>query len=158
QLPKKGGEPALQVKAWLTEAAARALVELAGRDLSLLVESARSKAFEPVPLGITTSLRFENRVEHAKTANVYGIIPGKDPRLADEYVVLSAHHDHLGIGKPDKSGDTIYNGAIDNASGDAQVLGIAKALKAMPDPPRRSVIVLFVAAEEQGLMGSQYFA
>jgi hypothetical protein len=158
QLPNKSGEPTLQVKAWLTEPAARALAELAGRDLTLLVESARSKAFEPVPLGITTSLRFENRVERAKTANVYGILRGKDPALGDQYVVLSAHHDHLGIGKPDKSGDTIYNGAIDNASGDAQVLGIARALKAMADPPRRSIIVLFVAAEEQGLLGSQYFA
>jgi Peptidase family M28 len=157
QLPRTGG-PTLEFKAWVTEPAARELVELAGRDLAKLVESARSKAFEPVPLGITTSLRFENRVEHTKSANVYGIVRGSDPELAGEYVVVTAHHDHLGIGKPDATGDAIYNGAMDNASGDAQVLAIARAVKALPTPPRRSVIALFVAAEEQGLLGSQYFA
>jgi Zn-dependent M28 family amino/carboxypeptidase len=157
QLPARG-EPTLEVRAWVTEEAARALVELAGRDLGELVASARSKSFEPVPLGITTSLRFENRIERARSANVYGIVKGSDPHLAQEYVVVTAHHDHLGIGKPDATGDKIYNGAMDNASGDAAVLAIAKALKAMPNPPRRSVIALFVAAEEQGLLGSQYFA
>jgi hypothetical protein len=157
QLPRSE-EPSLEVKAWVTEPAARSLVELAGHDLAKLVESARSKAFEPVPLGITTSLRFENRVNRAKTANVYGIVRGSVPALAREYVVVSAHHDHLGIGKPDASGDTIYNGAMDNAAGDAQILAIARALRALPAAPRRSTLVLFVAAEEQGLLGSQYFA
>jgi Zn-dependent M28 family amino/carboxypeptidase len=153
-----GGEAALQVRGWVTEKAARSLAELAGKDLSALVEAARSRSFEPVPLGITTSLYFENEVHRARTANVYGVLKGSDPRLAGEYVVVSAHHDHLGIGKPDKSGDTIYNGAMDNGAGDAQVLSIAKALKALPAPPRRSITALFVAAEEQGLLGSQYFA
>jgi Zn-dependent M28 family amino/carboxypeptidase len=153
-----GDEPTLQVRGWVTEKAARSLAELAGKDLSALVESARSRSFEPVPLGITTSLYFENEVHRVRTANVYGVLKGSDPRLAGEYVVVSAHHDHLGIGKPDKSGDTIYNGAMDNGAGDAQVLSIAKALKALPAPPRRSIVALFVAAEEQGLLGSQYFA
>jgi hypothetical protein len=152
------GEPTLAVRGWVTEPAARSLVELAGKDLHSLVESARSKSFEPVPLGITTSLRFDNKVQHARTANVYGIIKGSDPRLAGECVVVSAHHDHLGIGKPDATGDAIYNGAMDNAAGDAQVLSIAKALKALPAAPRRSIVALFVAAEEQNLLGSQYFA
>jgi hypothetical protein len=154
----KGGEPSLEVQAWLTESAARSLVELAGHDLAKLIDSARSKAFEPVPLGITTTLHFENRVERKPSANVFGIVRGSDPNLASECVVVSAHHDHLGIGKPDVNGDAIYNGAMDNASGDAQVLAIVKALKALPTPPRRSVVALFVAAEEQGLLGSRYFA
>ena len=68
------------------------------------------------------------------------------------------HHDHLGVGQPDESGDTIYNGALDNAAGVSQVLAIAEALQALPEPPRRSVLILFVAAEEQGLLGSEYYA
>jgi Zn-dependent M28 family amino/carboxypeptidase len=152
------GEPRVQVRGWLTEDAARSLVTLAGRDLSALIESARHKEFTPVPLGITTSLRFTNQITHGKTANVFGLLRGADPVLGKELVVYSAHHDHLGIGKPDASGDKIYNGALDNASGCAQLLAIAKAWKALVPPPRRSVLILFVGGEEQGLLGSQYFA
>ncbi|MEY4511467.1 MAG: hypothetical protein RLZZ450_3589, partial [Pseudomonadota bacterium] len=111
-----------------------------------------------MPLQTTTSVQFANATEQTSSANVFGIIAGSDPSLNDEYVVISAHHDHLGVGKPDASGDAIYNGALDNGAGLAQVLAIAKALKALPVPPRRSVIILFVAAEEQGLLGSRYFA
>jgi hypothetical protein len=157
ELPSAGA-PTLTVQGWLTEDAARALAGLAGQDLAKLTESARSKAFVPVSLGITTSIRFENRIEHTRTANVYGILRGSDPRLAGEYVVVSAHHDHLGVGKPDARGDAIYNGALDNGAGDAQVLAIARAFKALPTPPRRSILILFPAAEEQGLLGSRYFA
>lgn len=157
ELPSSGAA-ALTVQGWVTEDGARALVQLAGQDLAKLVESARSKVFVPVALGITTSIRFESKLERTRTANVYGVIKGRDPGLADQYVIVSAHHDHLGVGKPDASGDAIYNGALDNAAGDAQVLGIAKAFKALPSPPRRSILVLFTAAEEQGLLGSRYFA
>jgi hypothetical protein len=157
ELPSSG-EAALTVQGWVTEESARALVELAGRDLAELTESARSKSFAPVSLGITTSIRLESRLEHARSANVYGILRGADRRLADEYVVVSAHHDHLGVGKPNANGDAIYNGAVDNGVGDAQVLAIAKAFKALTTPPRRSILVLFTAAEEQGLLGSRYFA
>jgi Zn-dependent M28 family amino/carboxypeptidase len=151
------GQPSLQVKAWVTEAAARALVALAGKTLEPLLEQARSRDFTPVPLGITTSLHFQNQVERVPTANIVGLIRGRDPQLAKEYIVLSAHHDHLGIGKPDASGDTIYNGALDNGAGVAQVLAISKAFRALPEPPRRSVLVVLPAAEESGLLGSQYF-
>ncbi len=157
ELPSKGGA-ALVVKGWVTEEAARAMVGLAGKDLAALVESARSRSFVPVSLGVKTSLRFESQVERVRSGNVYGIIRGGDPRLADEFVAVSAHHDHLGIGKPDAMGDAIYNGAVDNGAGVAQVLAIAKAVKALPTPPRRSIVILFVAAEEQGLLGSQFFA
>jgi Zn-dependent M28 family amino/carboxypeptidase len=147
----------LQIKAWITEDAARSLVALAGRSLEQLQELSRSRAFAPLPLGITTSLRFDNQVERVRTANIIGKIPGSDPRLGGEYVVLSAHHDHLGIGKPDATGDIIYNGALDNGAGVAQVLAIVRALQALPTRPRRSVLVLFPGAEEAGLLGSQYF-
>jgi Zn-dependent M28 family amino/carboxypeptidase len=152
------GQPRVQVKGWVTEDAARSLVALAGKDLTALIESARHKEFTPVALGVKTSLSFANKLTRGKTANVYGLLRGSDPVLGQELVVYSAHHDHLGIGKPDASGDKIYNGALDNGSGCAQVLAIAKAWKALPAPPRRSVLILFVAGEEQGLLGSRYYA
>jgi Zn-dependent M28 family amino/carboxypeptidase len=89
---------------------------------------------------------------------VLGLLPGRDPKLKDEVIVFTAHHDHLGIGEPDARGDRIYNGALDNASGVAEVFSIAKAFKGLPQAPRRSVLIAFVAAEEQGLLGSQYYA
>ena len=147
----------LQVKAWVTEQAAQSLVALSGQSLEKLQESARSRAFVPVSLGITTSLHFDNQIERVKTANVVGKINGADAQLRDEYVVLSAHHDHLGIGKPDASGDVIYNGAMDNGAGLAQVLGIVQAFQALPKPAQRSLFILLPAAEEPGLLGSQYF-
>lgn len=151
-------EPRIQVKGWMTEDASRQLVKLAGQDLDKLVESAKSKDFKPLPLGITTSLDFKNKLNKSQTANVYGVLKGSDPKLADEYVIYSAHHDHLGVGEPDAAGDKIYNGAMDNASGVAQLLAQAKAFRALPTPPKRSIMMLFVAAEEQGLLGSKYYA
>jgi Zn-dependent M28 family amino/carboxypeptidase len=152
------GEPRIQVRGWATEDAARLLAKLSGHDLDQLIELAKHKEFTPVPLGVTTSFAFTNKVTRGKTANVFGLLRGSDPVLSKELVVYSAHHDHLGIGKPDATGDKIYNGALDNGSGCAQVLAIAKAFKALPAPPRRSVLILFVAGEEQGLLGSQYYA
>ncbi len=89
-----------------------------------------------------------------------GILPGRDPKLRDEYVVYSAHWDHLGVGAPDKTGDTIYNGAVDNASGVASVLGIAETLTKLPPAqrPRRSSLFLFPTAEEQGLLGAEWYS
>jgi Zn-dependent M28 family amino/carboxypeptidase len=153
-----GGEPRIQVKGWMTEDAARALATLAGRDLAALIESAHHKEFAPVPLGIKTSMSFTNKISRARTANVFGVLRGADPVLGKQLVVYSAHHDHLGIGKPDAAGDKIYNGALDNGSGCAQLLAIARAWKALPTPPRRSILILFVAGEEQGLLGSAYYA
>jgi Zn-dependent M28 family amino/carboxypeptidase len=157
ELPS-AGEARLEIAAWVTETAAADLVRLAGRDLTELVESAKSRDFQPVSLGVVTSLTFENELTQARTANVIGRLPGSDPALSDEVVVFTAHHDHLGIGTPDDSGDRIYNGALDNAAGVAQVLAIADALQALPIAPRRSILFLFVAGEEQGLLGSKYYA
>jgi Zn-dependent M28 family amino/carboxypeptidase len=151
-------EPRIQAKAWMTEEASKELVRLAGNDLDKLIEAAKSKDFKPVPLGITTSLSFKNTINRASTANVLGVLKGSDSTLSSEYVIYTAHHDHLGVGEPDSEGDRIYNGAMDNASGVAQLLAIGKAFKALPTPPKRSIMLLFVAAEEQGLLGSKYYA
>jgi Zn-dependent M28 family amino/carboxypeptidase len=153
-----GDEPRLQIKAWLTEPAARALVSAAGKDLDALIQSAKSRDFQPVPLGITTSLASTNTIHHTKSANVLGLMPGNDPALGKEAVVITAHHDHLGVGAPDKNGDRIYNGALDNGSGMSQVLAIGRAFAELKTPPKRSILIAFVGAEEQGLLGSQYYA
>ncbi|MDH3255859.1 MAG: M28 family peptidase, partial [Acidobacteriota bacterium] len=152
------GEPRLQIAAWTTEDAMRKLFELAGHDLDAAREAAKSRDFTPLPLGITTSLRLTNELEQVETANVLGVLNGSDSSVSDEYVVYTAHHDHLGVGKPNDAGDDIYNGALDNASGVSQVLAIAEAFTVLPEPPRRSILFAFVAAEEQGLLGSEYFA
>ncbi|HEX7184693.1 MAG TPA: M28 family metallopeptidase [Thermoanaerobaculia bacterium] len=157
ELPAEG-EPRMQVKGWTTEDAARQLVKLGGQDLDALVKQAKSRDFRPVPLGVTTSLTLANKVQKVQTANVAGLLRGSDPEIKDEVVVYSAHHDHLGIGEPNKEGDKIYNGAVDNAAGVAQILAIARAFSEMPQKPKRSILFLFVAAEEQGLLGSAYYA
>ncbi|HEV7519277.1 MAG TPA: M28 family metallopeptidase [Thermoanaerobaculia bacterium] len=157
-LPADPGQPQIQVKGWTTEPAMRRLLQAAGQDLDQLVAQARSRDFKPVPLGLTTSLALSNKINRVKTANVAGLLPGSDPKLKDEVVIYTAHHDHLGIGKPDAAGDRIYNGALDNATGDAQLLAIAKAFAALPERPRRSVLILFVACEEQNLLGSRQYA
>ena len=154
----QGDEPHVRIQAWVTEAGARRLVKSAGFDLDKLIASARSKSFKPVPLGIHTSIAFTNTLSHVKTANVGGVLPGNDPQLAAQVVILTAHHDHFGIGEPDATGDRIYHGAVDNASGCAQVLAVARALAKLPQRPRRSILALFVAGEERGLLGSQYYA
>jgi Zn-dependent M28 family amino/carboxypeptidase len=153
-----GDEPRIKVPAWVTEDTARELIAMAGLDLDELREAAYNRDFEPVPLGITTSIGMDVELNRVQSANILGLIEGSDPELKDEVVIYTAHHDHLGIGTPNDAGDTIYNGAYDNASGVALVMGIAKALKALPEAPRRSVLIALVGAEEQGLLGSKYYA
>jgi len=153
-----GDEPRSQVSAWVTEDSARELIAMAGLDLDELREAAYNRDFKPVPLGITTSIGMDVDIQRVQSANVLGLIPGSDPVLKGEVVVYTAHHDHLGIGTPNEDGDVIYNGAMDNATGVAQVMAIAKAIKALPEAPRRSILVNLVGAEEQGLLGSEYYA
>lgn len=157
QLPA-GDEPRNQIEAWATEDAVRRIFDFAGYDLDELREAAYNRDFEPVPLGVSTSFEMDVEMKRIKSANVLGLIPGSDPELADEAVIYTAHHDHLGIGTPNADGDAIYNGALDNASGVAQVLAIARALVALPEAPRRSTLIAMVGAEEQGLLGSLYYA
>jgi hypothetical protein len=137
ELPAAGSERRLLLKAWASEAATRRVLKAGGYDLDKLIASARSRDFKPVPLGVRTSIAFTNGLSRVQTANVGGLLDGSDPSLAAQVVVLSAHHDHFGIGEPDASGDRIYHGAVDNASGCAQVLAIARALAGLPQRPRR---------------------
>jgi Zn-dependent M28 family amino/carboxypeptidase len=148
--------PPLGVRGWITDSAASALLSKAGLDLSDLRRRAESRDFRPVPTGINIDAHFTNSVEHLKDANIVGIVRGSDPRLRNEYVAYSAHFDHLGIGPP-VNGDSIYNGAQDNASGVAAILAVARSAANSPKP-RRSQLFLFVTAEESGLLGSQYYA
>jgi Zn-dependent M28 family amino/carboxypeptidase len=159
ELPAAEGGPRVQVKAWTTEAATRRVLQLAGRELDALVAAAKQRDFQPVPLGVTVSTRLANEVRRRPTANVLAMLPGADPRLSQEVVLYSAHHDHLGRKEGGRPGeDTIYNGALDNAAGVAAMLAAARAFRALPQPPRRSILFAAVAAEEQGLLGSQYLA
>lgn len=151
------GDPRLQVKAWMTEDASRELLQAAGQDYDALVKSARSRDFRPVPLGLRTSINLPVSISRKETANVAGVLPGGDPDISDEYVIYTAHHDHLGVAETGE-GDRIYNGARDNASGVAQLLAMARAYTELPQRPRRSVMFLFVGAEEQGLLGSRYYS
>jgi Zn-dependent M28 family amino/carboxypeptidase len=156
-----GEEPRLQMAAWVTEDAARKVFALGGQDMDALIESAKSRDFQPVSLKVRTSITFDNALADSGSANVLGILEGSDPELKKEVVVYTAHHDHLGIGLADMNvnpDDRIYNGARDNASGTASVLAIARAIASMPERPRRSIMIAFVGAEEQGLLGSKYFA
>ncbi len=152
-----GDEPRLKMHAWMTEEASRRLVAHGGADLDELVAAARSSDFRPVALDLTTDIELAASIRETETANVGGIFRGGDPELADEIVVVSAHHDHFGIGEPDGTGDRIYNGALDNGVAVAQALALAEAVGVMKEPLRRSALFLFVAAEEQGRLGSVYF-
>ncbi len=153
-----GDEPRTVFNAWVTEAAARELVAMGGYDLDRLRESADNRDFEPVALGVTTSIALDVDTRRVSTANVLGLLRGSDPDLADEVVVYTAHHDHLGVGTPNEAGDTIYNGAMDNASGVSQAMVIAEAFLSLPRAPRRSILFALVGAEEQGLLGSEFYA
>ncbi|MBS0417637.1 MAG: M28 family peptidase [Proteobacteria bacterium] len=151
-------EPRVHLRGWATEAATRKLLAAAGQDLDKLMAAAKSRSFKPVPLGIRTSVAFSNRLTRVQTANVGGVLRGSDPKLSDEVVIYSAHHDHFGIGEPDSTGDRVYHGAQDNASGCSQVLAMARAFASLAERPRRSILILFVGGEERNLLGSMYYA
>jgi Zn-dependent M28 family amino/carboxypeptidase len=155
---KAGDEPRTQFNGWRSWEGSQALAALGGHDLEDLIKSARNRDFMPVPLGVTSSVELSVDVTAKSTANVGGILHGSDPELAKEILVLSAHHDHFGIGEPDDTGDVIYNGALDNGVAIAQTLAMAGAFASLPERPRRSILVLFPAVEEQGSLGSRYFA
>jgi Zn-dependent M28 family amino/carboxypeptidase len=157
-LPRDPSLPApLGIRGWITDSAATALLAGAGLDLGVLRTQAASRDFRPVPTGIVLDASFKNQVAHLQSENVVGVVRGSDPKLRDEYVTLSAHWDHLGIG-PAVNGDSIYNGASDNASGVADILTVAHAAAAASTKPKRSLLFVFVTAEESGLLGSEYFA
>jgi Zn-dependent M28 family amino/carboxypeptidase len=162
EIARKAGEttPFLKMKAWMTNEAAERLFTAAGQNLSELRERAKRRDFRPVSLGARVTLDLNNELQRFESPNVVGFIEGADKRLKREYVVYTAHWDHLGIGEPDATGDRIYNGAYDNASGVAAVIGIGEVIAKMPKAqrPKRSIYFLFPTAEEQGLLGAEYFA
>ncbi|HQR68218.1 MAG TPA: M20/M25/M40 family metallo-hydrolase, partial [Thermoanaerobaculia bacterium] len=154
------GEHDVPVRMWMTEEATKRLAALGGRDLDALVASAKKRDFRPVPLGVTLSLSLTNAVRRVVSGNVIGKLPGSDPALSREAVLFTSHHDHFGrkAGAGPDGRDAIFHGALDNASGVASVLALARAIASMPERPRRTLYVAFVAGEEQGLLGSRYLA
>lgn len=145
-----------KVESWMSIEAATALFKMAGQDLQKLKARAATREFKPVPLGLTASFAMKQRQRTVDSRNVIAKLTGSDPNLKNEYVIFSAHWDHLGIGDP-KNGDKIDNGASDNASGTAALLETARAMKAASPAPKRTILFLAVTAEEQGLLGSQYY-
>ncbi len=143
------------IEGWLTIDTAREIFQQAGQDLQALSQAATTREFKALPLGVRASLSLRNDIEHSESNNVIAVLPGAD--RADEYVIYMAHWDHFGL-DPNLEGDKIYNGALDNATGTAALLELAEAFTQLPTPPRRSVVFLAVTAEEQGLLGSRYYA
>ena len=150
----RGAAPGLE--GWLSQDAARQVISMAGLDFATLLESARSENFRPIATGVSVSSTLRNRARRFVDFNVVGLLPGSDPELAGEYVVVVAHYDHLGIG-PAVESDSIYNGCYDNASGTALLLGIADSFARLTRYPARSILFIAVTAGEPGLLGSQYY-
>lgn len=147
------------LEGWITRDFAERLFAAGGHDFAALKAAAGRRDFQPVPLGLTLDYTVENTVRHISSRNVVGLLPGSDPALRDEYLVYTAHWDHLG--RDDRLvGDQIFNGALDNASGSAVLLELAHLFADLPtdERPRRSILFLSVTAEERGLLGSRYYA
>ena len=147
----------LALEGWITHDTAEKLFRAARLDLAKLTASAATREFHPVPLGMHAAITIHNRLRTIDSHNVIARLTGSDPKLKDTYAIYTAHWDHFGIG-PEVNGDRIYHGAVDNASGTAALLEIARAYKRLKTPPRRSILFLSVTAEEQGLLGSRYYA
>jgi Zn-dependent M28 family amino/carboxypeptidase len=152
-----GNMSRVPVQAWITVDKARELFTAAGRDFDELRRDASHPNFVPVSLRAKASFQIRNEIRHVDSHNIVARLPGSDPQLARETVIYTAHWDHLGR-DPGLAGDQIFNGAVDNATGTAGLLEIAKAYKALPVAPKRSVLFLAVTAEEQGLLGSRHYA
>lgn len=140
---------------WITLEQTRKLFASAGKDFDALKKAAVARDFKPVPLGVTASVAIANTLRNVDSRNVAALLPGREK--PDELVIYTAHWDHFGIGEP-VNGDRIYNGAVDNASGTAGLLEVARAFTRLSQAPKRSVLFLAVTAEEQGLRGSEYYA
>ena len=145
------------VESWVTLDVAKRLFSDAGKDFDEMKKAALQKDFKPVSLGAKATFHIKNSLREIQSKNVLAKLEGSDPVLKNEYVVYTAHWDHLGKDEKAK-GDQIYNGALDNASGTSALLEIAKALTKLPTKPKRSVLFLSVTAEEKGLLGTKYYA
>jgi Zn-dependent M28 family amino/carboxypeptidase len=148
-----GGKETPEIPGWIHEDKARELFAAAGLDFAQLKQAALKKDFKPVSLKGVANFEIDNERRFLDSHNVVALLPGSDPKLKDEYVIYSAHWDHLG-----KHGDKIFYGALDNASGTAALLELAKAYKALQKAPKRSVLFIATTAEERGLLGAKYYA
>ncbi|WP_448702061.1 M28 family metallopeptidase [Mucilaginibacter sp. AW1-3] len=154
-LDKRGSNAyQLAVQGWVTHHSAINMLLAAGKDTSVLV-AANKHGFKGFDMGLKLSVTVNTKVVFNRSHNVIAKIPGT--KRPDEYIIYSAHWDHFGVGKPDEKGDTIYHGALDNGSGTASILEMARAFKSMKTQPERTVVFLAVTAEEQGLLGSEYY-
>ncbi len=145
------------VESWITTERAKELFTASGQDFDALKKAALSKDFKPVALNAKANMTVKNTIRRINSNNVIGKLEGSDPTLKNEYVIYTAHWDHLGR-DPNLTGDQIFNGALDNASGTAALLEIAEAFTKLATPPKRSILFLAVTAEEKGLLGAKYYA
>jgi Zn-dependent M28 family amino/carboxypeptidase len=141
------------IEGWITLDQGKRLLQSAGLDFDTLKKQAATRDFKPAPLGVTASMTLHNKLRTIDSQNVLGKLEGSDPAHTDEYVVYTAHWDHFG-----KSAEGIFHGAEDDALGCAALVEVARAFTKLQSPPRRSILFLAVTAEEQGLLGSQYYS
>lgn len=147
----------VSAEAWISDVKARELFKAAGQDFDKLKKDALSRDFKPVPLNAKANIKIQTTLREIDSKNVIAKLEGSDARLKEEYVIYTAHWDHMGR-DPKLKGDQIFNGALDNASGTAALLEIAKAFTKLKTPPTRSVLFLAVTGEEKGLLGAKYYA
>ncbi|MBV9110593.1 MAG: M28 family peptidase [Gemmatimonadetes bacterium] len=152
-----GGERHIPVEGWIQLDVAKRIFQAAGQDFDALERLAGTRAFRPVTLGAAASFTIRNAVRTVQSRNVVARLEGSDPALRRQYVLYTAHWDHFGIGRP-INGDSIYNGALDNAAGVSWLLETARAYRALPSAPRRTMVFMAVTAEEQGLLGARWYA
>jgi Zn-dependent M28 family amino/carboxypeptidase len=148
---------AISARSWITLDVAKKIVADCGQDFEALKKTAVTKDFRPVTLNAKAGIQIKQQIREFKSHNVIGKLEGSDAKLKDEYVIYTAHWDHLGR-HPELQGDQIFNGAIDNASGVASVIQIAAAFMKVNPPPKRSVLVMATTAEEAGLLGAKFYA
>lgn len=148
---------AVEARSWISLDAAKKLLADCGQDYDRLKKSAVAKEFRPVTLKATATIDIKQQIHSFKSHNIIGLLEGDDPKLRDEYIIYTAHWDHLGR-HPELKGDQIFNGAIDNASGVASVIQLAAAFAKLNPPPKRSVLFMATTAEEAGLLGAKYYA
>ena len=148
---------AVSARSWVTRDVAKKLFSDCGQDFDALKKTAVTKEFRPVALNAKANIDIKQQIHSFKSHNVIGKLEGDDPKLRDEYIIYTAHWDHLGR-HPELQGDQIFNGAIDNASGVASGIQLAAAFKKLNPPPKRSVLFMATTAEEAGLLGAKYYA
>lgn len=152
----EGKTPTLHLKSWVTDETARKIAQMGGQNLDQLRQAASTRAFRPVAINAKVNMTLRTQVQRLISPNVAGILRGIDPTLRNEFIIYSGHWDHLGM-RPDQPGDNIYNGATDNATGISGMIAIARAFQALNLKPKRSILFIATTAEEQGLLGAEYY-